>query len=173
MNYAYYIGEGPENDELMRQVLEKVNGVRDARRALIAKYGADQMMVKGEYVYGLAWKTEQHERWKHLLCERDGFYVYDADRRYREGKAFHREMMDDSVVDKVEDWLKKKLGIAHMACGAKAAYWTVIGWNNGHLLVKIPDDGMASNRPPKPPAWFREGTLTEWKEWCRKIEEEI
>ena len=167
MDYAYYIGEGLENDEIMEQVQAKLNILRDARNALIAKYGAERMMVKGKHVYGLAWKAEQPERWKHLLCERGGYYVYDADRRYRQGKDFHCDLMDDSVVDKTDGWLKKKLGVDHMACGVKAVYWTCVGWNNGHLLVKIPDDGSSHNPAPKPPAWFREVTLKEWRELCK------
>ena len=172
MNYAYYVGEGPENDNLMDWVKLRNDCIKEARKSLMVKYGAERLMTKGENVYGLAWKEEQHERWKHPLCERDGFYVYNADRRYKEGKELYSDMHDKCVVDDVEEWLKKKLGVDHVAFGTNTVCWTFVGWNKGHLLVKVPDDGTVHNRTPKPPEWFREVTSTEWRKWNTKEEDE-
>lgn len=168
-----YIGEGPENDALVAEVLARENKAREARRAIIEEHGADGMILsfwetgKPEQLY---YKERQNR--PYLKAETHhvtGEWSYKPKLTTKEGKRLQEQLKDPAVVFAFDRYIVEKLDLYREEYGGGRIAWSTAGIANGKIVVTIP--GMQGDTPPTVPAWMREVTESEYQNAIRTEED--
>lgn len=161
MEKSYYIGEGPEAEALIAEVIERRVSTGVARKAVQDEYGADGLLTRnnGGEICGLVFKEKQDCPFlKGELRLPDG-YGYYAKKNCKQGKELSAKLRAPDLQFSPSDYIVKKLNINRMcfgpSCHGMAIYSTAAGFIDGKIIVSIP---AAKKGDPMPsiPAWFRE-----------------
>lgn len=177
MEKHFYIGEGLEAEELIAETLERENVAREARKALIAEYETDGLILSvwdDGKVAGLAFDKPTSRPYlagETRLSSREG-YGYYPKLSTKEGKRLAKRLEAEELTFSQSNFILDKLRLRRMVAGPSSAsrtgsalYYSVAGIVSGKILISIP--GSKENehgRDPFPevPAWLREVRESEW-----------
>lgn len=177
MEKHFYIGEGPQAKELIAETLERENIAREARKALIAEYKTDGLILSGwgdGKVVGLAFDkptSRPYLKGETRLSNGEG-YGYYPKLSTKEGKRLAERLKAEELTFSWSNFILDKLRLRRMVAGASSAsrtgcalYYSVAGIISGKILVSIPGNKENEHgRDPFPevPAWLREVKESEW-----------
>lgn len=177
MEKHFFIGEGPQADELIAETLERENVAREARKALIAEYETDGLILSrwdDGKVAGLAFDkptSRPYLKGETRLSNGDG-YGYYPKLNTKEGKRLAGRLKARELTFSPSNFILDKLGLRRMVSGPSPAsrtgyslHCSVAGIVSGKILVSIPG-GKERERGkdpfPEVPAWLREVKESEW-----------
>lgn len=161
MEKHFYIGEGPEAEALIAEVVDCRVSAGVARKAVQDEYSADGLLSRnnGGEICGLVFKEKQNSPFLKGEMRVDGGYGYYAKKNCKQGKELSAKLRAPDLQFSPSDHIVKKLNINRMCFGASgpgmAIYSTAAGFVDGKIIVSIP---AAEKGDPMPsvPAWFRE-----------------
>ena len=172
LEFHYYVGEGPENDKLLDEVVVRCKERDAARSKLAAEYGACGGAMRDGKAVGLLF--DKMVKRKYLRREgykgEDGTYMYLPRRNTKKGKELAARMAAendvltfnpaDCIVEELDVY--RRIGGPHKESpSGKALYHTGAGFVDGKILVQIP--GPKDEEFPEVPEWLREVSKDEWK----------
>lgn len=177
MEKHYYIGEGPQAEELIVETLERENVAREARKALIADYEADGLILsvwRDGKVTGLTFDkptSRPYLKGETRLSNREG-YGYYPKLNTKEGKRLAKRLEAEELTFSQSNFILDKLRLRRTVAGPSSAsrtgcalYYSVAGIVSGKVLVSIPGgkEWEEGEDPfPEVPAWLREVKESEW-----------
>lgn len=177
MEKHFYIGEGPEAEALISEALARENVARKARKALIAEYETDGLILSvwnDGKVTGLAFEKptiRPYLKGETRLSNGEG-YGYYPKLSTKEGKRLAQKLEAEELTFSMSKLILDKLGLHRMVAGpsqssrtGSALYYSVAGIVSGKILVSIPgskESGHGQDQFPKVPAWLREVKESEW-----------
>lgn len=177
MEKHFYIGEGPEAEELIAETLERENVAREARKALVAEYETDGLILSvwdNGKIAGLAFDkptSRPYLKGETRLSNGEG-YGYYPKLSTKEGKRLAERLKAEELTFSRSNFILDKLRLRRMVAGASSAsrtgcalYYSVAGIISGKILVSIPGNKENEHgRDPFPevPAWLREVKESEW-----------
>lgn len=177
MKKHFYIGEGPQAEALIAETLERENVAREARKALIAEYDADGLILSvwgNGRVTGLAFDTPTSRPYLKGETRTSGEegYGYYPKLNTKEGKRLAERLKAEELTFSPSKFILDKLHLHRMVTGPSpvsrtgyALHSSVAGIVSEKILVSIP--GSKTNEPgkdpfPDVPAWLREVKESEW-----------
>lgn len=177
MEKHYYIGEGPQAEELISETREREDIARKARKALMAEYEADGLVLsvwgEGE-VTGLAFDKPTNRPYlkgETELSNGKG-YGYYPKLNTKEGKRLAQKFEAEELTFSMSKFILDKLRLHRMVSGPGSPsrtgyilYHSVAGIISGKVLVSIPgskENGHGKTPFPEVPAWLREVKESEW-----------
>lgn len=177
MEKHFYIGEGPQAKELIAETLERENIAREARKALIAEYKTDGLILSGwgdGKVVGLAFDkptSRPYLKGETRLSNGEG-YGYYPKLSTKEGKRLANRLEAEELTFNQSKFILDRLHLCRMVAGASSAsrtgcalYYSVAGIISGKILVSIPGgkEREGGKDPfPEVPVWLREVKESEW-----------
>lgn len=172
MQLHYYIGEGPEAEEIIAEIMDKQATVHAARAALCKECGVDNLFGCRGNVEGVFFKEKQNlPHLKGEMCL-EGGYGYYPKLNCKAGKELAAKLRDPALAFDINDHIIKRLKISRMVAGRHAAsrtgmalYSSVAGIAKGKILVIIPgapDNPDGGDPMPSVPEWMREVKESEW-----------
>ena len=177
MEKHFYIGEGPEAEALISEALARENVARKARKALIAEYETDGLILSvwnDGKVTGLAFEKptiRPYLKGETRLSNGEG-YGYYPKLSTKEGKRLAQKLEAEELTFSMSKLILDKLRLHRMVAGpsqssrtGSALYYSVAGIVSGKILVSIPgskESGHGRDPFPKVPAWLREVKESEW-----------
>lgn len=177
MEKHFYIGEGPEAEELIAETLERENVAREARKALIAEYETDGLILSvwnDGKVAGLAFEKPTNRPYlkgETRLSNGEG-YGYYPKLSTKEGKRLAERLKAEELTFSRSNFILDKLCLRRIVAGAsqssrtgRALYYSVAGIISGKVLVSIPGgkEREGGEDPfPEVPVWLREVKESEW-----------
>lgn len=178
MEYQFYIGEGPEAQELIDECHSKKQAKNDAVSAFQERHGFTNSWSQYRSVLGglasekkLTSEEAKSLGLKYHMCIEEGCYAYTPHLGCSAGKKLQKEI-DEINKDRfdVSDYILKVTGMEHTVFGPHAESRSgqciadsVAGYAGGNLVIKVPigtkmrGDGLT----PTPPAWLREAKESE------------
>ena len=177
MEKHFYIGEGPEAEALIAETLERKNVALEARKALIAEYETDGLVLSrwGDgKVTGLSFaKPTSRPYLKGKTRLSDGeHYGYYPKLSTKEGKRLAQKLEAEELTFSLSKFILDKLRLRRIVAEDSSAsrtgcalYYSVAGIISGKILVSIP--GSKKNEYggdpfPEVPEWLREVKESEW-----------
>lgn len=177
MEKHYYIGEGPQAEQLITETLERENVAREARKALIAEYETDGLILNvwGDgKVAGLAFDkptSRPYLKGETRLSNREG-YGYYPKLNTKEGKRLAQKLEAEELTFSLSKFILDKLHLRRMVAGPDGTsptgytlYHSVAGIISGKVLVSIPvskENEHGEDPFPEVPAWLRKVKESEW-----------
>lgn len=177
MEKHFYIGEGPEAEELIAETLARGNVVSEARKALITEYEADGLILSrwnNGKVAGLAFEkptSRPYLKGETRTLGHEG-YGYYPKLNTKEGKRLASRLSSEELTFSMSKFILDKLhlhrlvtGPSHVSRTGCALYYSVAGIVSGKVLVSIPGgkEREGGEDPfPEVPAWLREVKESEW-----------
>jgi len=177
MEKHFYIGEGPQADELIAEALERENVAREARAAFVAEYETDGLILSAwgdGKVVGLAFDkptSRPYLKGKTRLSNGEG-YGYYPKLSTKEGKRLAERLKAKELTFSLSKFILDKLHLHRMAAGPSltsltgyALYRSIAGIVSGKILVSIPGSKVSErglDTFPEVPAWLREVKESEW-----------
>lgn len=177
MEKHFYIGEGPEALVLISEALARESVARKARKALIAEYETDGLILSvwnDGKVAGLAFEkptSRPYLKGETRLSNGEG-YGYYPKLSTKEGKRLAQKLEAEELTFSMSKLILDKLRLHRMVAGpsqssrtGSALYYSVAGIVSGKILVSIPgskESGHGRDQFPKVPAWLREVKESEW-----------
>lgn len=177
MEKHFYIGEGPEADALITETRERENVAREARKALIAEYEADGLILSvwdDGKVAGLAFEKPTSRPYLKGETRTSGQkgYGYYPKLSTKEGKRLAQKLEAEELTFSLSKFILDRLRLHRMVAGSSLVsqtgsvlYYSVAGIVSGKILVSIPGSkGSEHEQDPFPevPAWLREVKESEW-----------
>lgn len=177
MEKHFYIGEGPEAEALIAETLERKNVALEARKALIAEYETDGLVLSAwgdGKVTGLAFDkptSRPYLKGKTRLSDGES-YGYYPKLSTKEGKRLAQKLEAEELTFSLSKFILDKLRLRRMVAGPGGTsptgyilYHSVAGIVSGKVLVSIP--GSKENKQgrdpfPNVPEWLREVKESEW-----------
>lgn len=172
MKYHFYIGEGPDSESFIAEVLAKESEVEAARAAVIKEYNADGLMLSSFYsdngaCLGLAFKEKQNLPFlKGGKNCKDLGYAYYPKLNCKAGKLLDEKLKAPSMTFSQSGYIMKSLNLWRTVIGRHPASRTgfamhssTAGIINGKLLVRIPrtEERIPRDDPmPEIPSFLRE-----------------
>lgn len=177
MERHYFIGEGPEADELIKAARNRESIARSARKAIIKEFDADGLMQspwRDGKVIGLAF----YERVKRpylkgeVRLDGDDGYGYYPKLSTKEGKRLSEKLKDDDLTFHMAKFILDHLHLHRMVKGQPSnhrrgypLYFSAAGIIDNKVLVSIPG-GKENKKGEAPfpviPEWMREVKESEW-----------
>lgn len=177
MEKHYYIGEGPQAEDLISETREREDIARKARKALMAEYEADGLVLSvwGEgKVTGLAFDKPTNRPYlkgETELSNGKGYGCYPK-LNTKEGKRLAQKFEAEELTFSMSKFILDKLRLHRMVSGPGGPsrtgyilYHSVAGIISGKVLVSIPgskENGHGKTPFPEVPAWLREVKESEW-----------
>ena len=160
MERTYYIGEGPEVDELISECTALYQKATDAREALRAEAGADTLLESRGRITHLAFKTRQTAPYLKGEIKCDGFFGYKPKLNCKRGKALSAMMCAEAVKCDLNGYILKKFKLTRWCPDSRAMHMATAYCVGKKLLVSIP---MGKNGDPMP-------TIPEWLHLVKESE---
>lgn len=175
MEKHFYIGEGPQADELIAEALKRRSVTREARNALIAEYETDGLLLspwRDGKVIGLAFdKPTSRPYLKGETRIKEG-YGYYPKLSTKEGKRLAKRLEAKELAFDLSNFILDRLRLHWTATGPSLAsrtglmlYYSTAGIAPGKILVSIPggkESEQGEGSFPDVPAWLREVKESEW-----------
>lgn len=168
-NFRYFLGEGPEVDALNKEVDARIKARQAAQKALIEEYGADTLVVNGDDWSPLAFGFKEETKAPRFLKAadiKDGFYLFEPDKRYKKGKELAEKFKDPKYAFSPRKYVLEKYGLFRMTFGNGHWYRSVVFWPKDNIMaVEIPvnTEDASSNDPwPEIPPFLREVKYSEF-----------
>lgn len=177
MEKHFYIGEGPQADELISETLARENVAREARKALIAEYEADGLILsvwEDGKVEGLAFEKPTSRPYLKGETRTSGHegYGYYPKLNTKEGKRLAQKFEAEELTFSMSKFILAKLRLHRIVSGPGGPsrtgyilYHSVAGIFSGKVLVSISgskENGQGEDPFPEVPAWLREVKESEW-----------
>ena len=177
MEKHFYIGEGPQAEALIAETLERENVAREARKALIAEYETDGLVLSvwgNGKVTGLAFEkpTSRPYLKGETRLKNGGGYGYYPKLSTKEGKRLAERLEAENLTFSQSNFILDRLRLRRMVTGPSSAsrtghalYYSVAGIISGKVLVSIPgskENEHGKDPFPEVPAWLREVKESEW-----------
>lgn len=178
MEKHFYIGEGPQADALVAEVLEREKVTHEARKALISEYKADGLILSvwnNGKVTGLAFNkptSRPYLKGETRTSGEEG-YGYYPKLNTKEGKRLAQKLEAEELAFSASKFILDKLRLHRIATGPHSAsrtghavYYSVAVSVSEKILVKIPGgkkpEYEGGNPFPSIPSWLREVKESEW-----------
>lgn len=178
MEKHYFIGEGPEAEELIAVARKKELAVWEARRAVVEDYDADGLMEsvwRDGSVTGLAFITQvkrPYLKGETKLANDEG-YGYYPKKSTKEGKKLAKRLEEENMKFKMSNFIIEFLNLERAVTGPAMGgsrygyriYYSVAGIVRNKVLVSIPgskDPEKCKDTFPVIPEWMREVKESEW-----------
>lgn len=177
MEKHYYIGEGSQAEELIAETRERGNVARKARKALMAEYEADGLVLSvwdDGKVAGLAFDkpTSRPYLKGETKLSNGGGYGYYPKLNTNEGKRLAQKFDAEELTFSMSKFILDKLRLHRIVSGPGGPsrtgyilYHSVAGIISDKVLVSIPgskDREHGRDPFPEVPAWLREVKESEW-----------
>lgn len=171
MEKHYFIGEGPEAEKLIAEVVSRREETLTARRALMRDFGSDGLILGGVWGYnivGLAFKEKTDLNFlKGGNRVTDG-YAYYPKRNTKKGKELAQRLNKESLHFSVSYFILSTLKLHRSVFSARRMYVSAscITEDLKRILIYIPgpkekEDGPSDDFPAIP-EWMREVKESEW-----------
>ena len=167
MKYFYYIGEGPENDALVSKVLAEHDTVSERRKALMAEYDADFLILdswRNGVPVGLGFYERQRRPYLKGEVFHDGSYAYYPKISTKMGRDLKEKLGNPDLVFSVRKRILGELKLHRMLFSGRIIAGSTAGIEGNTILVKIPadTDGATGDPMPEVPSWLKEVKMSEW-----------
>lgn len=168
MRWKFYLGDGPEAEELIRAAEKRRKTAYASRKALMEEYGADGLILSSGFTYGQPIALGYHEKQsrRYLRGEtpcKDGYYYFPK-LSTKAGKELAARLEDPDMLFDRSDHVIHTLGLFHIEHGEMVSpgkfrtYQSAAAYGGGVVLVRIPcrENGDREQVFQKIPAWLRE-----------------
>ena len=162
MEKHFYIGEGPENDKLVREVAALIVQSKRARTKLAFDFGAAKVWTQGQKVCGLVYRKPQPQPWLNLVKILGRELVYRAQPDTPKGEALARRIQEEDILhfDPSRHILKTLRLHRSIVDAFGRMCESTANITNGKIYVSIP--GGKEHTFPTIPSWLREVQNDEW-----------
>ena len=166
MEKHFYIGEGPGNDAIIKEIDELFEQCKAARAKLARDFKADTVWTRKQRVCGLVFRRRQQLPWLNLVRANGNFYAYSPQQSTAKGWELARRIREEDILYfDPSVYVLERLLLQRTVVDMGHTYKSQAGITNRQIFVSIPGGKkhIAGSDPfPTIPGWLYEVPANEW-----------
>ncbi len=163
MEYRYYLGRGPEAEEIISFCADRIKSVSMRRKQIAAEFGVDSFASRdgGGTIAGATFVNEV-PGWAKLESRiAEGGYCYIGRKNTKIGKAFNEAIHAEDANFSLHTYILEKTGMNRLVIEGRRIFRSKAGYHEDSILVCVPQEKVTASKctydpMPVPPEWLKE-----------------